>query len=496
MTTNFIAVCATTVPKTYSWDIGTPLETASTLTTAYNTTEYVSGYAPGVNVVFTNTSISDENYPFINYDWDFGDLYHDINNTATLSCASTIEHLYIMPGIYTVTLTHQQSRTRTFLETDPLLCRGKFNVRWFWSNLECNRETFKTWDETMCVQLTAPTFEPGSVAVPGQRWTPKWWDDEGKCFGKHCVFWSWYELTPAPGRTNPIKWVETKNRRRYNKKWMYQDNETQCNNREFTYQDTLDVLTKITTKTIVEVKEIPPTAGITCLTRPLTGTSPYTAVLSPTACIPGSFPIDRIDWDLGDGTPIKTILRYANIIDPEIIYTNTFSDDLLDVRNYNIRHTYTRCSNTCAVFYPSLTCYSANTSTFDSCCTTVGPILLPPASELTILKVRNTLKGNVYAIDTENKIAFLSDSISGKNITNIKTNKPLTTLKDSSNKILLYFGNPGNNYPPVYTVDCRGVINLPSTYISTEDSTPLIVTDELEDTGVPILTEEEIIFIP
>jgi len=488
MNTNFIAVCAITVPQTYSWDFGTPLETRVTLTSAFTTTEYVSGYSPGVNVIFTNTSQSDEDVVFVNYDWDFGDLYHDRNNTATLSCATIIEHLYIMPGIYTVTLRQQQARTRTFLELDPLLCRGKFDIRWFWTELECSRQTFKTWDETACVQLSG---------IPDERWTPKWWDDEAQCFGKYCKFWSWYELTPLPGRNNPVIWADTKRRKIFDKKWMFEDNETQCNNRNFRYLDTLDINVQIVSKTIVEVKEIPPVAGITCITRPLTGVSPYTVLLSPTACTPGSFPIDRIDWDFGDGSPIKTITRYAEVVDPEIIFTDTYIDDPLDVRNYSALHTYRRCTNTCSVFYPSLTCYSANTSTYDSCCTTVGPILLPLSPDLTVLKIRNTLKGNIYALDADNNITFLTDNILGKDITSVKSNEPQTTLRDSSNKRQLYFGNPGINYPPEYIVDCRGLfIGLPPTFVSTEDSTPFNVEDNLQDQGVPIQTEEQAIFIP
>jgi len=497
MITDFSIVNAVTVPKTYSWDLGTPLQTTPTLTGAFTTQTYISGYAPGVKVKFRNQSISDANFPFITYEWDFGDLYHDTNNNVSLSCVSDIEHLYIMPGIYSVTLRHKQSRTRTILETNPLLCRGRYDVRWFWfeqeSTVTLSPRTRVTWDETACVWLSA--------TVPDKsRWKPKWWDDEAECFQKYCKAWSWYYLSDVPDRvnTNPIIWNDTGSDDVFEKKWMFEDNETQCVVKDFEYLDTLQVNEQFATKIgVVEVKELPPVADIICLTSPLTGIDSLSIRLSPSKCKPGSFPFERIDWDFGDGSPIKTITRYTNNNDPEIINTEAFVDDLLDVRNYDVLHTYVRTKNAYSVFYPSLTCYSANTSTLDSCCTTVGPISLPSLSGLQLIKVRNTLKGNLYAFNINKNVTFLSTTSSIPSIT-VLPNEPKSTLKNSSPESLLYFGYPGDDYPPEYTPSCDIGTDLPGNYLATEDDDPFTPdeNDDITEQGIAIATEGDVVIIP
>lgn len=492
MITNFTVLCGTTVPNVYSWDVGTPLETSITQTTAYSTSEYISGYSPGLNVIFANRSASDENFEFITYDWDFGDFYHNINNKASLSCVSIIEHLYIMPGIYTVTLRHKQARQRSLLEINPYLCRGKFDIRWFWTELECTRETKRTWDETTCEFLSA--------SVPPERWKPKWWDDEAQCFAKHCKFWSWYNLANRPGRANPVIWKETEADQRFEKKWMFEDNDIQCTVNQFSFLDTLEINEQQVSKTIVEVKEIPPVAQLTCITRPITGISPFTVQLSPSACEPGSFPIDRIDWDFGDGTPILTVTRFTPSTNPELIFTNRYFEDPLDVRNFDIIHTYTRTANTYSVFYPSLTCYSANTGTYDACSTTVGPILLPQQPDTKLLKTRNTLKGVIYAFDTNKEnITFTTNTELTSLKINIGPNIPTASLKDGSNLTQAYYGYQGTDYPPEYIVICRDVPStLPPSYLATEDDDPFD-GDSIENTdelGLPLQTEGDFTFIP
>jgi hypothetical protein len=497
MITDFTVLSGTTVPITYSWDFGTPLETITTAQDAYTTTQYVSGYAPGLNVIFVNRSVSDENFEFINYDWDFGDYYHNVNNTASLSCVSFIEHLYIMPGTYTVTLRHRQARRRSILETNPLLCRGKFDIRWFWSELECTKQTLRTWDETACELLSA--------TVSPNRWTPKWWDDEVRCFAKHCKIWSWYDLAKQPGRANPVTWADTQSLQQFEKKWMFEDNETQCSVNLYSYLDTLEVNEQVRVKTIVEVKEIPPVANITCITQPLTGITPFTVEISPSGCTPGSFPIDRIDWNFGDGTPIKTTTRYTTTIDtPDVVYTNVYPDDPADIRNYNVKHTYVRNRDSYAVFYPSLTCYSANTASSDSCCTTVGPILLTetPSENITLLKTRNTLKGNIYAFNINKNIAFFTEQNDNIIKVTVPPNIPPTTLKNSSNIAQNYYGHAGINYPPLYFVDCKLVVPVggPTKYLVTDDNDPynIDIPDFIieEEEGVPIFTDRDTYIVP
>jgi hypothetical protein len=202
---------------------------------------------------------------------------------------------------------------------------------------------------------------------------------------------------------------------------------------------------------IVEVKEIPPVAGITCLTRPLTGKSPFTVELSPKGCKSGSFPIDRIDWNFGDGSPIVTVTRYSqnNFENVSKKIPLALSADPDDVRNYNVKHTYTTDRGTYPVFYPSLTCYSANTNTFDSCCTVVGPILADYQPEdIQVLKVRNTNKGNIYALNLDQNVGFFTTNAE-LTTTSLQTKIaiPSTPVRDTFFIPNYDFsGNSGSNY--------------------------------------------------
>jgi len=490
MITDFIIYNGQTVPSNYTWDNDLPFVGINT-TPANATTTYVSGYAPGLRVTFyNNESQSDLGFDQISYNWDFGDYYNDTNNNVSLSCISLVQHTYIMPGVYTVSLRHLQSRKRTELDPSALarLCIGKYSVNWYWNNLQCGNLQQLTWDQTMCVP-------PASAGVP----RPKWWDSETQCFQKYCKFWSWYDLANYSDSANPVRWNETITDADFEKLWMFEDNETNCTVTEAQFLDTIETNEQTVIKPFcVEVKELPPVAEISCITTP-TGNTPHTVVLSPTGCQPGSFPIDRIDWDLGDGTPIITHTRYAPPSGSNIIYNGKYSSDPEDARNYNIIHTYVRDSKTYPVFYPSLTCYSANTNTQDSCSTTVGPISLPDIPNTNLVKVRNTVRGNLYAFDINNNIAFTT--------TVTTTSEPLASTAPK-NRLLInsgttnpFFGTPNNNlYPSIYTPTCQLLPSafLPTTdVLTTEDSTPNAGDSiiELED-GIPITTDLEFFIEP
>lgn len=499
MITEFTVHNAETVPENYSWDFGAPLQTIITTTLAYvdpicssGTSPCVSGYAPGVRVLFYNNgSQSDEEFDQISYNWDFGDYYNDTNNFISLSCISLVEHTYVMPGTYTVSLRHIQSRKRTELDPSSLarLCIGKYSINWYWDNLKCGNKQALIWDQTMC-------NPPASAGVP----RPKWWDSETQCFQKHCKFWSWYDLANYSDSSNPIKWNETITDATFEKLWMYEANETDCVVSKAQFLDTIETEEETLIKPlIVQVKEIPPVAEIACLTNP-TGTSPHTVTLTPTGCKPGSFPIDRIDWDLGDGTPIITHTRYAPPSGFNIEYNGKFPSDPEDVRNYNITHIYTRNSKTYPIFYPSLTCYSANTNTQDSCSTTVGPITLPDTIDTKLIKARNTVKGNFYVFDVNKGLAFSTNtSITSEPVIPVT---PSSRLLNTSTTTNTYFGNPNINlYPSIYIPSCTLLssdILLAGNYLTTEDNFPEDedTTVNIDENGIPIVTDLEIYIEP
>jgi PKD repeat protein len=501
MFTDFIVLCANTVPESYTWDLGTPLQTGPTKSVAYSTVSSVSGYAPALNVIFANTSLTDEGFDFIDYTWDFGDYYHDSNNFISLSCTSLVQHTYIMPGIYTVTLKHIQSRgaVETDLTNAFLKCRGKFGIRWFWDEL--NQFTITdflttaniksvTWDQAMCV--------PPATAIPPR---PKWWDSEEACFQKYCKAWSWYDLAENSG--NPTKWSETEVDQIFQKKWMYEANDTICSVSALDFLNTTETTERSVIKQfIVNVKEIAPVAQMYSVSA-YHGPSPHTVRLSPRNSKPGSFPIDRIDWDFGDGTPIKTVTRYALPSGADIVNSEYFTSDVYDIRNIDVLHTYTRNKNTYSVFYPSLTCYSANTGTSDACSITIGPITLPSQpTEFHILKTRNTLKGNIYTFSENNNIALATTT---PIVTSFISRSPIpsNTLRDGRNLAQNFYGYRNNLsaeiFPPFYYPSCEFVpLVLPDKYIIVEN--PIgpapFGYGALSGEEVPITTEFDLFITP
>lgn len=485
MQTDFYILCAVTVPENYTWDLGTPLVSFPTTRSSFTTIFYASGFAPALNVVFANNSVSDSDFNFIDYVWDFGDYYNDDNNSVSLSCVSLVQHTYVMPGKYTVSLRHVQSRGREELDQtgNSLTCRGKYGFRWFWDETgqrnvitQALNPNATTWSETECLSSKA-----------------KWWDSETACLQKYCKAWSWYDL--GTDRSNPVRWTETETDAVFQKKWTYEANDTVCNVSNATFLTTTETQEQnIIKQYIVEVKELPPVANMFSVFGD-TGVSPYTVQLSPKNCKPGSFPIDRIDWDFGDGSPIKTVTRYAPPSGQDIVNTGFFIGDPADVRNYDVVHTYVRDRKTYPVFYPSLTCYSSSTSTSDSCCITLGPITLPTTpTDLHLLKVRNTLKGNVYAFTENNNIALVTTTPIATSIVTQPTLPPVV-IRNSKRTQQSFTGYLNfNEFPARYVPDCNfRAITIPTNYIIVEDPTEY---GALSSEEVPIKTETDFFIIP
>lgn len=494
MQTNFFVLCGATVPQNYTWDLGAPLQFAGIISDATTTTLGITGFAPALNVVFYNDSFSDNGFDFVEYAWDFGDFYNDANNFVSLSCASLVQHTYIMPGTYTVTLKHIQSRGRGVLDQtgNDLLCRSKYGIRWFWDELLCvNPITSSTninaikWEQTECVP-------PTNVVNRS-----KWWANEIACFQKYCKIWSWYDL--GTDRANPVRWFEAETDQKFQKKWMYEANDTVCSVNNASFLNTVETQEQTTIKTmIVTVNEIPPVASMFSVSA-VVGSSPLTVRLSPRNCKPGSFPIDRIDWDFGDGTPIKTVTRYTRPQDddPTIFNTGYFITDLDDIRNFDVIHTYARTKDVYPVFYPSLTCYSANTNTTDSCCITIGPISFAEIpTDIHLIKSRNTNKGNVYVFSDENKVTFTTTGVTAPSLIPPQPTIPPLVIRDGRGIPQPYFGHPNDNnqFPGVYVPDCTfQALILPGRYIITEN--PVTYGAQPED-EVPIKTEADFFISP
>jgi len=454
--TGFTVSAVQTVPSNYSWDQGVPVLSSysnTTITTNSNGVTTLTGYAPAVKVYFNNTSTSDNsaynNTNIINqtttYNWNFNDYYNISSNIVSISGTNNspstttynASHVFLMPGNYNVSLQHIQSTLQG--TTDPTtagLCFGDYDINWYWDNLVLKQTAgsqslkYKTWDNY------------GSSSS-----TPKTWDGQQYlCIQKYCFAWNWNYL--KQGSYNPVTWAQAKSNGIYAKLWTIESNDTACQQQVVPHNSTITVNQTLLNNCIVTVLEIPPTANMYSLTSPLTGVSQLTVQLTPRTSVCGSFPIDRIDWNLGDGSSIKTVSRYSTPTDPVFTYNNVFSADPSDVRNYDLTYTYYRNStNTYPVFYPSLTCYSANTNTASSCCITVGPITVPSIPvNANILKARNAATGdNLYVFDIDNNIAFLTTATTATTSVILpKPNLPPTTIVSSVSSPTLYTGNNGN----------------------------------------------------
>jgi len=527
--TDFYLLSGTTVPYNYSWDRGNPFTSTKTSVRAYcnSTTTFISGYAPGLNVVFQNNTIPD-NDPSLNidYTWNFGDYYNDTNNIVSLSCISSIDHTYIMPGVYNVSLTLTETKKASEFDTDgnSLLCRDQYNTNWYWDNLQ--GQSIINNESAIAVNSSNYGIDPKLLIInwnntsnnnPLRRktWADKFNTD---CFQKYCTTWTWYDLQLASTYSDPITWLQTSSGNDFEKKWMFETNNSLCTVDTANYLNTNSTIERTVTKTMmVSVVEIPPVANMFCLSssntveghRRISGVAPYTVRLTARTSTAGSFPIDRIDWDFDDGTPIKTITRYTAPSSSDFINSEIFKEsDPDDIRNYDAIHTYIRNKNNYSVFYPSITCYSSCTNTSDSCCITIGPVTLPistntntsmsePASGASgthLLKVRNTAKGNIYTFSVNKNIAFNTTTPTSAQSFTASYNYPKNTLRDSYFYSSNFHGNPGDGYPPLFDYICNEIPFIaPDLYLATENDT---VSKTVLISSVPINTESVFTLIP
>ena len=443
MTTEFAIVSAYTVSKDYSWDLGIPLTGSNVeILPIFSTTTGVTGNAPGIKVNFKNNSITDSGFANRLFVWDFGDFYNLETNFLAVTCTTDVEHTYIMPGEYSVTLYHLQSRIRQDFDfsENGTYCKGKYDIRWFWDNM---LQLSATWDQTSC---------RGQYA--------KWWDNELACFSKYCKFWNWYDLQCASiSGSNPVTWEQTYSLGGlYPKRWVFEANDTICKvPQDATFIDTLVSNVQVYTATAtVKVEENLPVANLYSLTQPITGITPYTVQLTPRASIAGSYSINRIDWLPGDGTPTKTVWRYKTPDATIFTYTNAFSADPADPRNYDLIHTYKRSLSSYPVFYPSIKVYSECTNTIDGCSITLGPISLSSISGQThLLKSQNLNNSNLYALEFNNNVAFVTTETSSST-TKVSPNIPPLPIKNSNSiiPILSSSGNSTNVFPTAFLPQC------------------------------------------
>jgi len=160
---------------------------------------------------------------------------------------------------------------------------------------------------------------------------------------------------------------------------------------------------------VLTVVEIPPTAYLyspdLSTKDPLEYTFPLTIRLTPKYSQTGSFPIDKVIWDLGDGSPQFVKRRWDNNTTlsatsaaefPYFVYNGARPGDVNDPRNYDVIHTYTATKQIFDTLYPSITVVTSSTSSTDTAAYTVGPISSPLLKDnITLLQSELRTDGKV-----------------------------------------------------------------------------------------------------
>jgi hypothetical protein len=146
---------------------------------------------------------------------------------------------------------------------------------------------------------------------------------------------------------------------------------------------TTAIVTQLSTvNVLLSVVELLPTAYLSSNIPTVSSdiVFPLTLTLTPRFIHAGSFPIEKIVWDLGDGSPLLTKRRWDITTNSPFVSTGALSGDLKDPRNFDIVHTYTKQDIAQYTFYPSITAYASSTGSSNACAITIGPIKSPEYS--------------------------------------------------------------------------------------------------------------------
>lgn len=377
-TGSFIIADSTTVPVDYRWDNGVPIAAIpkyelvtndpSLILTSTNSEGLVyTGRSPFTSITLSSTYTPHPSAIAVKRVYEFGDYYNSQTNTIISTCFENEQvcHVYIMPGIYTITMSITEYRlkpknlipTQSF-EQQPLT-NIKPDIFWQWRNFLCNGQQnplnkLLKWNSGECQNVQWKNATP-CLEQPLCTWNSTCEPSQTECVNqgpaKPNVYW------------NNINCDEFKT-------W---DKQT-CEACVEPVPDIEIVTTTYTKEDIVLLTEKPPVAFIDVVGAG-TNVFPYTVTFSPKNIQSGSFPIERIDWDFGDGTPIQTIRRTTKEKTLNFTYNEAYGPDYKDPRNYDVTHTYQSVAGTnFATYYPSLTCYTSSTAQTDCVKTVVGPI--------------------------------------------------------------------------------------------------------------------------
>ena len=457
------------VPPDYSWDDGTPrvefpnsrLITDSSLLTG--TESAYIGYAPYTSVSLSSfagtpslSSIAIQRVA------DFGDYYNtDSNITSSPTLSNEVYcHNYIMPGLNTIKFTKTEYVNVGTVEYQAFSCIERYCLEWTWNKRDCTDtlEPTITWNNT----LSSQQYEKRWNDRPEERCDAAWANSGGLYVQPEQELqqlpfnWQWYNFlcsSPTNPRNNPITWNQSgfqdSNQLIWSGisgpcleyatesvSWLWNNvscdlsanplakvltwDETKCDSSlSKTWdgmgggncsQKPLTLSAKevtIVKEAFLRVLEIPPVAYLSAIDLTPGKISPLTVRLTPRFVKCGSFPIEKIVWDLGDGSPLLTQRRWSPDSNSPFVFSDIFNLDWHDPRNFDVIHTYRKLPTSGFSYYPSITAYSSSTGTADCASTIVGPLKLQTfdGSSITLLQNELTDNGKVIVGEINDGVA-------------------------------------------------------------------------------------------
>jgi hypothetical protein len=379
------AIKVKTVPSNYCWDEGVP--NFATLVDAQETTvdgvtTYI-GYAPYMFV-----SVASDIIPgFITLDnlsatriIDFGDYYNlssiktELGNDGNLAYDNVTNsyervgfcHTYIMPGTY-----HVSIDSYSFLSKPRIKIKDVNQV-----HVELNQPATEFTIIEYLPKLTSVDIYDNGKYIRTVNGVPLKIRSTGEIYGA---------LT------------------RDSNNFIYTEEQS-----NITTVTKTDIFSNVQYK----VQEIAPTASVALVNQlPSTLTFPVTAEFTAKYTKAGSFPIEKIAWDMGDGSPIKIQSRYSINTDVESGFIENGSTDLFtitDPRFFNVKHVYKSNPEQQTTFNVSITAYAANTNLFSVDTLQYGPLHNPDFNVKTIkiLQAEFTDNGKIYLGEIENMPAI------------------------------------------------------------------------------------------
>jgi hypothetical protein len=349
MIITFDLVSPKTVPSTYSWDNGVPSATSPSLVDLTLDSEgYYVGYAPFVLIRLSSVPVfetGDDIYTVFRT-INFGDYYNcNYNQLTSLGFDEDYYcHVYVMPGTYEASLTHTQYSTAFDLGEQPTII----------------------YQQDAIDEYQAPVFDLISE------------NDRGR------IFWNWGKLACNSESSTeicdtgqgdltitPITWKEAKCSEYYAKAWK--DTKGSCFEAPPVLIPSDSISINIPNK--LKIIELTPTAYLSAIQPDqLNRVSPLSATLTARFTKCGSFPIEKIVWDLGDGSPLLTQRRWSVLSSEPFVYSGAIAGDPSDPRNYDVKHVYKVTKDSGYTFYPSITAYAYSTGTTDCASAVIGPI--------------------------------------------------------------------------------------------------------------------------